>query len=108
MSTRKVRSDVAVVLAAVEPGNEEQLSTDPVLAALADARARRDHADEVIRLLLAYARRFVYPHPYTLGELSSATGLSTSGVRTAYGPEDVDKVAKATGMEPVDQQGEDR
>ena len=107
MSTRKVKTDVAAVLAAVDPGEEAKVSTDPVLAALAYARARRDRADEEIRLLLAYARRFVYPHPYTLGELGSATGLSTSGVRTAYGPDDVGRVAKATGMEPVDHQGED-
>jgi hypothetical protein len=101
-------ADVAIVLAAVDDDGAERTSTDPVLAALADARARRDHADEEMRLLLAYARRFVYPHPYTLGELGAATGLSTSGVRTAYGSQDVEKVAKATAMEPVALEGEDR
>jgi hypothetical protein len=83
-------------------------SGDAVLAALADAHARRVRAEEEIRLLLAYARRFVYPHPYTFGELAQAVGMSISGVRTAYGAEDVDKVAAATGLVPVPSEGEER
>lgn len=98
--------DVATVLAAVS--NPSGVSSgDPVLAALADAHARRMKAEEEIRLLLAYARRFVYPHPYTFGELATAAGMSVSGVRTAYSPQDVEKVAAATGMLPVASDGEE-
>ena len=79
-----------------------------MLESLADAHARRMRAEEEIRLLVAYARRFVYPHPYTFGELAQAAGMSVSGVRTAYGAEDVDKVAAATGLVPVASEGEER
>ena len=100
-------SDVAAVMGSVAtpaaPG-----SGDAVLAALADAHARRMRAEEEIRLLLAYARRFVYPHPYTFGELAQAAGMSISGVRTAYSAQDVDKVAAATGLVPVPSEGEER
>jgi hypothetical protein len=106
MSTRRVKVDVATVLAAV-PNPSAVSSGDPVLAALADAHARRMKAEEEIRLLLAYARQFVYPHPYTFGELATAAGMSVSGVRTAYGQQDVAKVAAATGMEPVPTDGEE-
>jgi hypothetical protein len=106
MSTRRVAADVTTVLAAV-PNSVAVASGDAVLAALADAHARRMRADEEIRLLLAYARQFVYPHPYTFGELAQAAGMSVSGVRTAYGAQDVDKVAAATGLEPVPSDGED-
>jgi len=74
---------------------------DPLLAAVQQARARRLAADDEIRLLLAYGRRFVYPHPYTLGELASAAGMSVSGIRTAFNDDDVRRVSEATGLEPV-------
>ena len=106
MSTRRVIADVKVVLAAV-PGPSVVAGGDAVLAALADAHARRTQAEEEIRLLLAYARQFVYPHPYTFGELAQAAGMSISGVRTAFGPRDIEKVATATGLEPVPTDGED-
>ncbi|MBB5874318.1 hypothetical protein F4553_007752 [Allocatelliglobosispora scoriae] len=106
MSTRRVKTDVATVLQSVQDKSSAS-SSDPVLAALADAHARRMKAEEEIRLLLAYARRFVYPHPYTYGELAGAAGISVSGARTAYGPQDVEKVAEATGLQPVDADGED-
>ncbi len=101
-----MKTDVATILATVVD-KSDVASSDPVLAALADAHARRMKAEEEIRLLLAYARRFVYPHPYTFGELASAAGMSVSGVRTAYGSQDVDKVAAATGLAPVAPDGED-
>ena len=44
------------------------ITPDPVLAALEDARNRRDQADRDIRILLAYARELTRPRP---------TGLST-------------------------------
>jgi hypothetical protein len=102
-----VISDVAAVLGSV--ASPPALSDgDAVLSALADAHVRRMRAEEETRLLLAYARRFVYPHPYTFGELAQAAGMSISGVRTAFGAEDVDKVAAATGLVPVPAEGEER
>jgi hypothetical protein len=106
VSTRRVKVDVATVLGAV-PNPSVVPSGDPVLAALAEANARRTKADEEVRLLLAYARQFVYPHPYTFGELATAAGMSVSGVRTAYSQQDVEKVAAATGMQPVATDGEE-
>jgi hypothetical protein len=65
-------------------------ATDPVLAALRDARVRRDQANSDIRILLAYARELATPRPCRLADLAEATGKSISGVRTAYSPADVD------------------
>jgi hypothetical protein len=62
-------------------------ATDPVLAALRAARARRDRD---IRILLAYARELATPRPYRLADLADATGKSISGIRTAYTTADVD------------------
>lgn len=70
---------------------------DPLLAALEEARARREAAENDTRNLLAYARELVTPRPYTLKALAEATGLSFSGVRTAYGEEHVTAAEKATG-----------
>jgi len=64
-------------------------ATDPVLAALRAARARRDQADRDIRILLAYARELTTPRPYRLADLADATGMSISGVRTAYAHHDI-------------------
>jgi hypothetical protein len=105
MSTRRVTADVKAVLAAV-PSPSHVASSDAVLAALADAHIRRMRAEEEIRLLLAYSRQFVYPHPYTFGELAQAAGMSVSGVRTAFSAQDVAKVAAATGLDPVPTDGE--
>src|SRR5262249_20202438 len=63
--------------------------TDPVLAALADARSRRDKADEDIRVFLAYARELTFPRPYRLVDLAAAAGMSVSGVRVAYSPQHI-------------------
>jgi hypothetical protein len=60
------------------------MTGDLVLAALAGARARRDQADQEIRLLIAYARECVTPRPYRLADLADAAGMSISGVRVAY------------------------
>jgi hypothetical protein len=59
-------------------------SYDPVLAAIAEAKKRRDRADRDIRILLAYAREFTRPRPYRLTDLAAAAGMSISGVRIAY------------------------
>ena len=70
---------------------------DPLLAALAQARERRQRADRQIRLLLAYARELSTPRPYRLADLAQAAGLSLSGVRTAYSKADIEHAAQLTG-----------
>lgn len=64
--------------------------SDPVLAAIGEARSRRDQADRDIRVLLAYARELTRPRPYRLADLAAAAGMSISGVRTAYTQEDTE------------------
>ena len=64
--------------------------SDPVLAAIKEARDRRDQADRDIRVLLAYARELTRPHPYRLTDLAAAAGMSVSGVRTAYTQQDIE------------------
>ena len=51
-------------------------ASDPVLAALRAARARRDQADRDIRILLAYAREPATPRPYRLADLAEAAWRS--------------------------------
>lgn len=73
-------------------GPEEVRPGDFLLDMLADARRRRDQADREIRLLLAFAREHSRPRPYRLAELAEATGMSISGVRTAYTAADIEQV----------------
>jgi hypothetical protein len=75
----------------------EEGDQDPLLAALQGARARMMAAEREMRLLIAYGREFVQPRPYRLGDLAEAAGMSVSGVRTAYGNEEIIKIAQATG-----------
>jgi AraC-like DNA-binding protein len=70
---------------------------DPLLAALADARQRKEQADRDIRLLLAYAREHVTPRPYRLADLAEAAGMSISGVRTGYSRADIQTAAQVIG-----------
>jgi hypothetical protein len=63
---------------------------DPVLAAIEEARIRRDQADHEIRVLIAYARELIRPRPYRLTDLATAAGMSVSGVRTAYAREHIE------------------
>jgi hypothetical protein len=65
------------------------MTDDALLAALADARRRKDQAARDVRLLLAYAREIVTPRPYRLADLAQATGMSISGIRMAYTPSDI-------------------
>jgi hypothetical protein len=76
------------------------MSTDPLLAALANARRRRDQADREIRLLLAYAREVITPRPYRLADLADAAGMSISGVRIAYTLADQAHVTAVIGTAP--------
>ena len=70
---------------------------DPLLAALANARERKQRADHDIRLLLAYAREHTQPRPYRLADLAKAAGMSTSGIRTAFSMADIEQAARLTG-----------
>jgi len=70
------------------------MATDPLLAALAETRRRRDQADAEIRMLLAYARELITPRPYRLADLADAAGMSISGVRTAYDRSDIERAAR--------------
>ena len=72
-------------------------SLDRLLAALAQARQRKEHAEQDIRLLLAYAREIIAPRPYRLADLAKAAGLSISGVRAAYTQGDVQRAAGLVG-----------
>lgn len=71
--------------------------SDPVLAAIREARDRRDQADRDIRILLAYARELITPRPYRLTDLAAAAGMSVSGVRTAYTQQDIDTAQRILG-----------
>lgn len=78
----------------------EANNEDPLLTALTDEVMARDEAAGNIRRLLAYGREFVAPRPYTLTDLGAATGMSVSGVRTAYDHHEVEQVAEYTGAKP--------
>jgi hypothetical protein len=70
---------------------------DPLLAALTEARQRRDKADRDMRLLLAYAREITAPRPYRLADLAHAAGMSVSGIRAAYTPGDIQHATRLLG-----------
>jgi hypothetical protein len=69
------------------------MTTDALLLALADARHRKEQAEQMIRLLVAWGRELATPRPYRLADLAEAAGISISGVRTAYQPSDVERAA---------------
>jgi hypothetical protein len=73
------------------------MTADPLLAALAEARRRKEQAATDMRLLLAYAREITAPRPYRLADLARSAGLSISGVRTAYTPGDIQHAARLLG-----------
>ncbi|WP_431909366.1 hypothetical protein [Nonomuraea jabiensis] len=66
---------------------------DPVLAKLSELALRKLDIQRQISLMLAYAREFVRPEPYRLRSLAEATGMSISGVRTAYTSDDITYIA---------------
>jgi hypothetical protein len=81
--------------------NVPDVSPEVLLAALADARRRKEQASRDIRVLLAYAREIAAPRPYRLVDLARVTGLSISGIRTAYTATDIDHAARVFGT-PAD------
>ncbi|WFB05605.1 hypothetical protein LRS74_00150 [Streptomyces sp. LX-29] len=90
------RAEDAAALEAQCDGLEE----DALLLALGNARARREAADREIRHLLAYGREFHGRRAYGLDALAEASGMSISGVRTAYTPHEIDAVARQIGRAP--------
>ena len=60
-----------------------------MLTSLRAARARMLAAELEMRRLIAYAREFVRPRPYTLADLAEAAGMSISGIRTAYDDDEI-------------------
>jgi len=70
------------------------MTSDPLLAALRNARLRKEAADRDLRLLVAYAREVVTPRPYRLADLAQAAGMSISGVRVAYSRADIEQAAQ--------------
>ncbi|WP_405649619.1 hypothetical protein OG581_52555 [Streptomyces sp. NBC_01386] len=95
-ATEQHRTDDAHHLEAASDG----LDTDPLLLALHEARARKSAADAEIRRLLAYGREFHGNRPYRLESLAQASGMTPSGVRTAYGEEELSQVAHEIHREP--------
>ena len=108
MTLQRIARDIDGILHRARPATPVTDGGEPLLSALAAAVARRDEADAQIRELLAYGRAFAGPHPYTLSELAEASSMSISGVRTAYGPEDIAAVAEATGLSPVPERPDHR
>lgn len=78
----------------------DELQEDPLLIALGNARAAREAADREIRHLLAYGREFHGERPYKLESLAQASGMTPSGIRTAYGNSEIDTVARGIGRNP--------
>ena len=74
---------------------------DPLLSTLAQLRQERLRLEVEMRLLIAYGRRFTHPRPYKLIDLANAAGMSISGVRTAYGGEEVNQAAGILGRLPA-------
>jgi hypothetical protein len=90
-------------MARVEDGREP--AGDRLLDEVARAAGELAEARRRVRLLFAFAREVVGPRPYRLRDLAAASGLSVSGVRTAYGPEDVSEVRRIVGSGDPDNRG---
>lgn len=98
----QVDADRRKTIDGLEAAWDADTNNDPVLSAIESARSRRHQAEAEIRRLVAYGREFTVPRPYTLADLAGASGMSVSGIRTAYGQADVTAVATATGRTPRD------
>ncbi|MET8977386.1 hypothetical protein ABZX85_17370 [Streptomyces sp. NPDC004539] len=70
---------------------------EPLLSAIGIARSRKERAEAEIRRLIAYGREFTRPRPYKLADLATASGMSPSGIRTAYGHDEVADVERTLG-----------
>jgi hypothetical protein len=74
---------------------------DPLLVTLAGLHRQRLETEMISRLLVAYGREFVRPRPYRLVDLADAAAMSISGIRTAYGDEEIERVAEVLGRRPA-------
>jgi len=79
---------------------DQQDDFDPLLDEIAAARYAMLQAEARMRLLIAYGREFTRPRPYRLEDLARASGMSISGVRTAYDEDEIAEVARLTGIRP--------
>jgi hypothetical protein len=86
-AARAARAEAEIHFRSVE------VDDDPLLDQLRQISATKRHLEELTRLVLAYARDFTRPEPYRLQALANATGMSVSGVRTAYGEQQKHAVA---------------
>lgn len=77
-----------------ESANARGYGGDVLLSTLASIHRQRLELDAAARRILAYAREFVEPRPYRLVDLAEASGMSVSGVRTAYDDDDIENVAR--------------
>ncbi|WP_327188220.1 hypothetical protein [Streptomyces sp. NBC_01334] len=84
---------------ALEAHHDDQRE-DPLLIALGNARAAREAADREIRHLLAYGRELHGDRPYKLEPLAQASGMTPSGIRTAYTSSEIQTVAHQIGRAP--------
>ncbi|TXC99710.1 hypothetical protein [Streptomyces sp. ISID311] len=92
----RLRAEEAERLEAASDG----LDADALLLALEDAKARKAEADAEIRRLLAYGREFHGARPYRLESLAQASGMTISGIRTAYGTSEIEEVEHAVRRKP--------
>ena len=65
-------------------------SADSLLTTLSGLWRQRLEAEMSSRLLVEYGREFVRPRRYRLIDLAGAAGMSISGIRTAYGDDEID------------------
>lgn len=73
-----------------QPAQQDAETYDEiVLVQLSAITAQIEHLMSCRRKLIAYARHLVVPRPYTLASLAEASGMSISGVRTAYTDQDI-------------------
>jgi hypothetical protein len=70
---------------------------DPVLARLNELATQKQDIQHQMRLIIAYGREFIRPEPYRLRALAAAAGLSISGARTLYSPQDLATIAAQIG-----------
>ena len=80
---------------------DQQDEFDPLLGEIAAARYAMLQAEARMRLLIAYGREFTRPRPYRLEDLARASGMSISGVRTAYGEDRLPRSPSSPGPGPA-------
>lgn len=83
------------------PDDLTSQSFDPLIDEICRARRDLQEAEGRLRLLLAYAREFTV-RAYPLADLARASGMSQSGVRTAYTPTEIAEVTSRVRRNPRD------